>query len=190
MPPTTYALFKAIRSHRIDSPSVQRSQSAGRPNACNLCHLERSLAWTQTYLESWYGAPKVELDSDVSRIAASARDALRGDAAVRVISAAALGWKPALDASSTGYPVQVLAELLVDPYSAVRFVAGRSLRAQPGYADVDYDFLAPPQQRERVRQTVHTRLRAAESMPAGILDEATLRALVAARDNRAITIAE
>ncbi len=190
MPPTTYALFKAIRSHRIDSPSVQISQSAGRPNACNLCHLQRSLGWTQDYLQSWYGAPNVALDPDVLRIAASANDALRGDAAVRVISAAALGWKPALDASPSAYPVQLLAELLVDPYSAVRFVAGRSLRAQPGYADIDYDFLASPEKREHIRQTVNIRFRSAERLPDGVLDETTLRALLAARDNRAITIAE
>lgn len=190
MPPTTYALFKAIRSHRIDSPSVQTSQSAGRPNACNLCHLQRSLGWTQAYLQSWYGAPNVALDPDVQRIAASAIDALRGDAAVRVISAAALGWKPALDASPSAYSVQLLAELLVDPYSAVRFVAGRSLRAQRGYADIDYDFLAPPQEREQIRQTVSSRFRVATPLPEGVLDESTLRAMLAARDNRAITIAE
>jgi len=190
MPPTTYALFKAIRSHRIDSPNVQTSQSAGRPNACNLCHLQRSLGWTQDYLQSWYGVAKVALDPDAMNISASAIDALRGDAAVRVISAAALGWKPALDASPRAYPVQLLAELLVDPYSAVRFVAGRSLRAQPGYADIDYDFLAPPREREHIRQIVDSRFRTAERLPEGTLDETTLRAMIAARDTRPITIAE
>jgi Cytochrome c552/Cytochrome c554 and c-prime len=190
MPPTTYALFKAIRSHRIDSPNVRLSQLAGRPNACNLCHLQRSLGWTRDYLQSWYGVPKVALDPDAMLLAASATDALRGNAAVRVISAAALGWTPALDASPRAYPVPLLAELLVDPYSAVRFVAGRSLRAQPGYADIDYDFLASPSTRELVRQTVHTRFRAAKPLPDGVLDETTVRALVAARDTRAITIAE
>ena len=53
MPYTSYALFKGIRSHRIDNPSVPSAESdaAGvRPNACNLCHLDKSLAWTRAEL--------------------------------------------------------------------------------------------------------------------------------------------
>src|SRR5437867_304716 len=46
MPHTTYGLLKSIRSHWIDSPSVQSSLKTGRPNACNLCHLDRSLGCT------------------------------------------------------------------------------------------------------------------------------------------------
>ena len=55
MPHTTYGLLKAIRSHKIDSPSVQASLATGRPNACNLCHLDKSLAWTQDALERGWG---------------------------------------------------------------------------------------------------------------------------------------
>lgn len=190
MPKTTYALFKSIRSHRIDSPSIVRSKAAGRPDACTLCHLDRSLGWAQGYLELWYGAKKVEFGAEATGIAASAREALAGDAAVRVISAATLGWEPALSASPKGLPAQLLAELLVDPYSAVRFVAGRSLKAQAGFSDIVYDFLAPPEERSAAQQTVKKRLLALEKKPEGLLDEATLRALVAARDTRAITIAE
>src|SRR5262249_37039935 len=40
MPHTTYGLLKTIRSHQISSPSVQASLDTGRPNACNLCHLD------------------------------------------------------------------------------------------------------------------------------------------------------
>jgi hypothetical protein len=46
MPYTTYGLLKTIRSHQISSPSVAASLQTGRPNACNLCHLDRTLAWT------------------------------------------------------------------------------------------------------------------------------------------------
>ncbi|HSH75386.1 MAG TPA: cytochrome c3 family protein, partial [Longimicrobiales bacterium] len=55
MPHTTYGLFSAIRSHRIDSPRVRVSLESGRPNACNLCHLDRTLAWSAEYLNDWYG---------------------------------------------------------------------------------------------------------------------------------------
>ena len=46
MPYTTYGLLKTLRSHQISSPSVATSVSTGRPNACNLCHLDKTLKWT------------------------------------------------------------------------------------------------------------------------------------------------
>lgn len=204
MPYTTYALFKAIRSHRIEAPSVSATLGSGRPNACNLCHLDRSLAWTQRYLEQWYGAPHVDLEGDHARLAAGAVDALRGDAAQRILAAAALGWAPALAASGQDFQPLLLAELLVDPYSAVRFVAARSLRALPGYQDLPYDFLAPAEDRARARAAVRERFaqhprpstrapaeRAALALTAdGAPDDEALRALLARRDTRAITIAE
>ncbi|MEW6273281.1 MAG: cytochrome c3 family protein, partial [Thermodesulfobacteriota bacterium] len=51
MPNTAYGLQKATRSHEITSPSVVESAEVGRPNACNLCHLDRTLAWTADELE-------------------------------------------------------------------------------------------------------------------------------------------
>ena len=47
MPYTTYGLLKTIRSH-TDQQSVGRRRrvETGRPNACNLCHLDKTLAWT------------------------------------------------------------------------------------------------------------------------------------------------
>ena len=50
MPHITYGLLKAIRSHQIDSLNVQTSLATGRPNACNLCHLDQTLAWTAEHL--------------------------------------------------------------------------------------------------------------------------------------------
>ena len=45
-----------------------------------------------------------------------------------------------------------LSELLNDPYEAVRYIAYRSLRSLPSYAEFDYDYLA--QQPERVEKVV------------------------------------
>jgi hypothetical protein len=55
MPNTTYGLLKATRSHRISSPSVAETLKAGRPNACNLCHLDQTLKWTEEKLAEWFG---------------------------------------------------------------------------------------------------------------------------------------
>ena len=46
MPYTSYGLLRAIRSHTVTSPSVRESVEIGRPNACNLCHVDRTLAWS------------------------------------------------------------------------------------------------------------------------------------------------
>jgi len=43
------------RSHRISSPTDPKILNTGMPNACNLCHLDESLAWTQESLESGWG---------------------------------------------------------------------------------------------------------------------------------------
>jgi hypothetical protein len=43
------------RSHRISSPSEPEILATGMPNACNLCHLDRSLLWTHDALQQYWG---------------------------------------------------------------------------------------------------------------------------------------
>jgi hypothetical protein len=147
MPYTTYGLLKTIRSHTVSSPSVRESVESGRPNACNLCHLDKTLAWTRDALEQWYGAPKtgpVNLTGEQQSTAASLLWLLRGDAGQRAITAQAMGWPPAQLASGTDWMPPFLAQLLDDPYDAVRFIASRSLKALPGFSGLEYNFVAPP----------------------------------------------
>lgn len=148
MPYTSYGLLKAMRSHTVSSPSVAETVAAGRPNACNLCHLDKTLAWTGAALEEWYGTPTPALTDDERTVAASLLWALRGDAGERALAAWAFGWGPAQEASGTTWMPPYLAELLNDPYDAVRYVAHRSLRTLPGYAGFEYDYVAG--RRERV----------------------------------------
>jgi len=143
MPYTTYGLLKAIRSHQVDSPDAQVTVDTGRPNACNLCHLDRTLAWTAEHLDSWYGRAVPDLDDDQRTIAASVLGALRGDAGERALTAGSRGWAPAHEASGDNWLAPYLANLLDDPYAAVRYIAHRSLRAVPGYEGFAYDFVAP-----------------------------------------------
>lgn len=46
MPRITMGIDRYVRSHRISSPANHAMLSAGAPNACNLCHLDRSIRWT------------------------------------------------------------------------------------------------------------------------------------------------
>ena len=96
-------------------------------------------------LARWYGdAPRPSLSDDERSIAASLLWLLRGDAGQRAIAAQAMGWAPAQEASGTDWMAPYLAQLLDDPYDAVRFIAGRSLRTLPGFEAFEYDFVAGP----------------------------------------------
>ena len=64
MPRTTFGLLRAMRSHQVSSPTVQESVTHGRPNACNLCHLDKTLAWTAQKLHAWYKQPEPELSPE------------------------------------------------------------------------------------------------------------------------------
>ena len=141
MPHTTYGLLKGIRSHQIDAPSIKVNLETGRPNACNLCHLDQTIEWSADYLEKWYGQPKPALNLENRRIAASVLWLLKGDAGLRALTAWHYGWKDAQEASGVSWQVPILARLLEDPYSAVRFITARSLRSYTGLEDLDFDFL-------------------------------------------------
>jgi formate-dependent nitrite reductase cytochrome c552 subunit len=147
MPYTSYGLLKALRSHQITSPSVSQSVKTGRPNACNACHLDKTLAWTATYLDRWYGTKTDVLTEDERTIAASLLWSMKGDAGQRALMAWAMGWRPAQEASGIDWMPAHLSTLLDDPYDAVRFIAYRSMRSLPAFAAFTGDFLAPPAQR-------------------------------------------
>ena len=72
----------------------------------------------------------------------------------RAVTAWHLGWEGAHAASGREWQAPLLAQLLDDPYSQVRFVSGRSLRSLPGFEDLDYDFLASSESRRRTKHQV------------------------------------
>jgi hypothetical protein len=133
MPHTTYGLLKTIRSHQISSPSVQATVETGRPNACNLCHLDKTLGWTADYLEQWYGESRPALGDDEESVAAAVLWLLKGDAGQRAIVAQAMGWAPAQEASGSAWLAPYLALTQKDQYDAVRLIASRSLRTLPTF---------------------------------------------------------
>ena len=152
MPFTSYGLLKAVRSHQISSPDVATSIATGRPNACNQCHLDKTLAWTSRYLEEWYDRKPLELNLDEQSIAASVLWLLRGDAGQRALMAWNLGWEPALKVSGTQWTHIYLTQLLLDRYEAVRAIAYRSLRRHPNFQQFEFDFLASKDKRVAAAQ--------------------------------------
>lgn len=200
MPHTSYALFKAIRTHQISIPKVAPVTSGGPPSACNLCHIDRSVGWTQEWLGRWYGRSEVTLPAGTSRESAMAEWMLRGHAAQRVIAAWHLGWPSALEVGGGDWIAPILASGLVDDYGPVRFVAARSLGRQKGFEGKPLDYLSPAVQRsgffETVLQQAASRAGPEAGRPErlqltnGALNLERLRGLLGMQDRRSITINE
>lgn len=193
MPYTSYALLGGVRSHRITRPAVDATGVGLPPNACNSCHLDRDLGWTRGWLERWRGdagSPGAQAERSAAEPvrleSAAALALLSGDAALRVVIAAQLGWAPTRAASGSTWQPQLLVEALADPYAAVRFVAYRSLRSFPGFEDLSYDFIAEPRERERALLEARERVRRQGApIPTDLLAE-----LLRSRDPRPVRIAE
>jgi predicted CXXCH cytochrome family protein len=213
MPMTAYALLKSIRSHRIDSPRAKDFAGTDRPNACNLCHVDRSLAWTSSRLVDWYGqpAPSEALDDDTSaadgppatllrrrnegprqgplqeETPAGARWLLAGDPGERAIAAAAMGEPGARKAAGDDWEAPWLASALLDPYAAVRFIARRSLLRLAGFEDVRFDPTATLATRRSAAEGVYALWQRAHGHP---FDRHRIEALVAVRSTRELTLSE
>jgi hypothetical protein len=200
MPHTTYGVLKAIRSHQITSPKVASDLATGRPNACNLCHLDRSLDWTASKLNEWFGQTPPTLTADQKMIPESVRLAWAGDAGQRVLIAWHFGWKPALETSGTHWIPAALAPLLTDEYAAVRCVAGRSLQAWPEFYPTNYDFAQPGRVPEAAMTQTLVRWRSKTTQTAASpslfnpqdtsVYETTWIRLKSARDNRLMRLRE
>jgi predicted CXXCH cytochrome family protein len=143
MPHTTYGLLSGIRSHQIDSPSVETHLKTGRPNACNLCHLNQTLEWSSSHLTKWYDHRQPKLDNDDKSISAMLKMLLKGDAGQRAIAAWNMGWEPARKASGGNWQAPWLIRTMNDPYAAVRYIAHKALMADPAFAGTPFDYTAP-----------------------------------------------
>jgi hypothetical protein len=140
MPHTTYGLLRGIRTHQVSNPNVRESTELGRPNACNLCHLDQPLAWTAGKLAEWYGQKSPELSPDDHELSAGVQWLLKGDAEQRLLVAWSMGWAPAQKASGHDWLYPFLVFELNDPYAAVRFAAWKSLQTMPGFSGYDFDY--------------------------------------------------
>ncbi len=199
MPHTTYALLGAIRNHQVQSPSAERSIRHGVPNACNLCHLDQTLDWTQQHLAKRYGHEPLPLSAEQRSTSAALLWLLKGHAAQRAIAAWHAGWQPALDASGGGWLAPHLARLLDDPYGVVRHIANESLKQQPGFGTFEFAFIAPKPERARLAKRAIAQWNDLPGDATGdsvLIDpdrqlmETAIQALLKNRDDRPVSIKE
>ena len=202
MPHTSYALLGAIRSHRVDSPRVGTIRGGGRPNACNLCHLDRSSRWASERLVEWYGhkpADLVEIEETVSNWVLLV---LQGDPIQRVVATWHAGWQPARDASGSDWLVPHLADQLDDAYSVNRWAAWQALKSDPRYRELEFDFVGTRSSREAVWTRVRREWAAESSgldpdlarrtvvIPGEGLDRKRTEKLLLERDYREVMVPE
>ncbi|MEJ7603442.1 MAG: ammonia-forming cytochrome c nitrite reductase subunit c552 [Kofleriaceae bacterium] len=146
MPQVTMGIDRVVRSHRISSPGDARMLKAAAPNACNLCHLDRTLRWTVDELAARHdlrfdvkGWPALDDNVGETWLASA-------EPAVRLVAMMAYARSPL----GRGMLPQILRGL-DDPLAymrvwtvfAVEDVLGRKLR------DSDYDPRAPAANRRR-----------------------------------------
>jgi hypothetical protein len=195
MPNTVYGLGKATRSHQITNPDVVADLRAGRPNACNLCHLDQTLEWTASTMAKWYGKRRPTLDNEQRRIAASLLDLYKGDAGQRALAVYSMGWAPARAVAGENWLLPHLVNAVDDRYEVIGLVAYRALRQFAAGKDLSPDFLALPP--ERRRAAVANAIRAPGPLtPApsrlisssGEIDESAIRRLRAARNERPVLL--
>ena len=196
MPYTSFGLLKAMRSHQVTSPSAASTLASGRPNACNLCHLDRSLGWAADALARMWKQPLPELDEDRRTLSAAVIGSLRGDAGERALWAAAYGWDAAQQASGTHWMEPFVGVLLDDPYDAVRAIALRSLRTLPGRHDFAFDSVPQPGTRAPIAPQLARAQAGGGAKPAlplradGSPRQDVVARLLAARDQRQIDLLE
>jgi len=162
MPSMVEGVTTVVRSHRISSPTSRPMLAAAAPNACNLCHLDRSIRWATVELakawdvpmpiEQWVDAYRdldravglVWLDSGdsttVSAAAAAYARAKRHDGLVELVAR--------LDRPIAYYRMRLL--------FAIEDLLGRELEAD------EYDPIAPPKDRTRQQKRLLERARRGE----------------------------
>ncbi len=209
MPHTTVGLLGLIRSHRVDSPSASVTAVSGRPNACNLCHLEKTLGQVAETLTEWYGHAPVEERGDDLEAALSVAQMLRGNAIERATFAWHMGWAPARELSGDHWQARFLAILLEDSYAVVRSIAYEKILTMPGFADFEYDYTGSEEHRAKAVDRAVKRWRSqwteldAEATPTarllnapalflehGEIDQSKVDTLCSRRDNTYVRINE
>jgi hypothetical protein len=203
MPHQVYSLLTTHRSHRIQIPKIEDSVGTGKPHACNLCHVDKSLGWTREQLNQWPGRrnnPIPKLSDDEEKISSAILTLSRGDARSRVIVAGAFEKSAAQKASGTDWFGPFLTRYLEhERYPAVRYLAHRGLRSVYGDAAEPFDYLGRTARRSEQLRVLQTRfdirppLRPNSCLPltpAGRPGEAVLRRLLENRHDPDLTINE
>ena len=199
MPHTAYGLLKGVRNHTITSPNIAKDLKAKRPNACNLCHLDKTLQWSADNAQKWYGIDPPELSNEQKSIAASLLWMLKGDAAERALVSWSMSWPPAKAVSGETWQPPFLAHGLDDDYPAVRLIARNTLRTYDGLQTLNSTSTTPAPKRIELVQRISEAWQRQSSLKAnpqlliddeGKVIQRTVQRLIQQQDKTTIDLAE
>ena len=155
MPRVVYGIMTFHPTHDITVPDPQLTVSAGVPNACNLCHLDRGVNWSIEQAKKLWPVrfANAQMSSDEQfNLPEGPRALFAGDALTRALAADLMGG---------GGPVKpdplwaspFLVEALTDKYPIVRFFAINGLtRSAVPWQTTRPDYLADARTREAAIQ--------------------------------------
>jgi predicted CXXCH cytochrome family protein len=133
MPRAVYGVMTFHPTHDISVPQPQLTAAEGVPNACNLCHLDKSVNWaireSKRLWPAWYRAVEPSLDGQFE-MAEGPRMLFAGDALTRALAADALGGDGMMKPDAQ-WAAPYLVEAFNDNYPIVRFFAANGLAAGP-----------------------------------------------------------
>ena len=155
MPRINEGLQDVVRTHTIHSPTKPELIEANHPNACNLCHPDRSIDWSLGRLTEWYGSSfsETRLQRNYPH-----RDGPVGTGwlassheSVRLVALDALA------RNGSTWALDRMLDALDDPFPMNRQFASRSLKKWLGLplTDVGYRYFLT----RRERRPLITRLR-------------------------------
>jgi len=149
MPRVVYGVMAVHTTHDITIPSPQLTVTNAVPNACNQCHLDRSVNWaineSKRLWPARYAAAEPGKDTQFD-LPEGPRSLFAGDALARALAAEAMsGGGPAKPDPQWAGPF--LVEAFGDNYPVVRYFAANGLASGPWkYPKPDY--LAKPEARQ------------------------------------------
>ncbi len=127
MPEVVYGVMDFHKSHQISNPQPALTASKGVPNACNQCHVEKSLNWAiDATKQNWFGYKDTQTVADEQFNQPEAvRGLFAGDALTRALMADALKKHGEIN-----WVTPYLAEAFAtENYSIVRYFAANGLMA-------------------------------------------------------------
>ncbi len=144
MPRQVLGLDAVVRTHRVGLPVQESLAAQGLANACNLCHLDRSLNWTLAELERGWGrrlSPGLGGDRPMGEVWLTGPDT-----GMRLVAAQSYARSPLGKAK-----LPDLIRALNDPEPVNRVFAARAVEQVRGsrLGPDEYDVTAPPAVRLR-----------------------------------------
>jgi hypothetical protein len=115
MPKMVMGIDRVVRTHRISSPTNAAIVATGGINACNLCHVDRSLQWTLDELRERYEVTLRATDPDEADRPMGERWLASNEPAYRLLAADALA-----KSSIAKLALPSLKKQLADPLPHIR----------------------------------------------------------------------